>query len=153
MYYTRPITVVVENTNKSGFKKKPNLSIKQVWFRLENKIIEKNSWNHLHSLSKWSFLTCSDHICNFWIFCSHKNSWNQLNNWKKQIIPDKITYNFFVLLPSDSLISIFGRSLQSDPGARGICCILACTNGFMSLQIWSLSIGWCCFPLIWNKWY
>jgi hypothetical protein len=28
VYYTRPITVVVENTNKSGFKKKPNLSNK-----------------------------------------------------------------------------------------------------------------------------
>jgi hypothetical protein len=22
----------------------------------------ENSWNHLHHLSKWSFLTCSEHV-------------------------------------------------------------------------------------------
>ena len=57
----------------------------QGWFWLENKITEnhwKNSWNHLHPLQwghLWLVLTIS---CNFGIFCSHENSWNQLNNCK-----------------------------------------------------------------------
>ena len=45
------------------------------------------------------------------------------------------TYSFFDMVPSDNLISIFGKSRQSEPGAKGICCILACTRGLMSLQM------------------
>jgi len=62
-----------------------------------------------------------------------------------------VTYNFLHLLPSESLTSMFGKSLQSDPGARGMCCIRAWTSGLMSLHIWSRTTGWCCFPRIWSQ--
>lgn len=47
----------------------------------------------------------------------------------------KYIYNFFEYVPSLKRTVIFGKSLQSDPLAVGICAILASTNGAISLQI------------------
>lgn len=68
---------------------------------------------------------------------------------KQTVVP----YSFLVLVPSERRTSMFGRSLQSEPGARGICCILAATRGLISLHMWSLRIGWCCLPRIYNGRY
>ena len=47
------------------------------------------------------------------------------------------TYSFCEYVPSESLTTMLGRSLQSAPGATGMYLILAATRGFISLQIWS----------------
>ena len=79
---------------------------------------------------------------------------NQISFKEPLLIQNCQTYSFLVLVPSDRRTSMLGRSLQSDPGARGMCCILAATRGLISLQIWSLRMGWCCLPRIYNprKW-
>lgn len=64
------------------------------------------------------------------------------------MLPREDTYSFLHLEPSESRTSKFGRSLQSDPGLRGMCCIRAWTSGLMSLHMWSRNTGWCCFPRI-----
>ena len=53
--------------------------------------IAKTIFTPFPNLHFWHFQTVS---CNFCIFFSEGNSWNQLNNWKK-IIPDINTGNNF----------------------------------------------------------
>lgn len=61
------------------------------------------------------------------------------------------THSFFAQLPSERRTSMLGKSLQSAPGATGMCLILAATRGFISLQMWSQRIGWSCFPRM-SRW-
>lgn len=57
-----------------------------------------------------------------------------------------VTHSFLAHVPSDSLTSMLGRSLQSAPGATGMCLMRAATSGFISLQMWSYRMGCSCLP-------
>lgn len=61
------------------------------------------------------------------------------------------SYSFFVSFPSDKRTTMLGRSRQSEPGAVGMCLIRASTRGAISLQMWSLRMGWYWFPRIYGK--
>ena len=57
--------------------------------RYRGGIITENQWKIAETVYTpfqivhfWPVLTM---FCNFWIFFSEENSWNQLNNWKKPI--------------------------------------------------------------------
>ncbi|MPC36241.1 hypothetical protein E2C01_029691 [Portunus trituberculatus] len=62
-----------------------------------------------------------------------------------------MTYSFLVSFPSDKVTTMFGKSRQSEPGAVGMCSIRAATKGAISLQMWSLKIGWYWLPRIYGS--
>lgn len=83
------------------------------------------------------FLTC------FFLYQYNFTSKLALNKFK--------AYKGLIVVPSDKVNAIFGKSLQSDPLTVGMLRILASTNGLIYLQIWSFNVGWSSFPRIYNK--
>ena len=88
----------------------------------------KNSWNHLHSLSKCRFLISSDHVLQLLgKQLSEENSRNQLNNWKK-IFPDQVQAQGHKF--STKICSVLYRYVSADLILWLLVMLLCYKNGY-----------------------